>query len=131
MRVIFLRCIAVGLAGSVGAAARYLIGLLFGLLNVRFPLGTMFINLSGSLFLGWFLTYIAGRHVSDATRLGIAVGFVGAYTTFSTFMYESVKLIDEGAHIEGMVNIMASLLLGLAAVQCGMWLGGYGLARRP
>jgi CrcB protein len=127
----FYRCIAVALAGSVGAVARYLIGLLFGQLNIRFPLGTMFINLSGSFFLGWFLTYIAGRHVSDVTRLGIAVGFVGAYTTFSTFMYDSVKLLDEGAFIEGMVNIIASLILGLAAVQLGMWLGGHGMVRRP
>jgi fluoride exporter len=122
MKEMFFRCAAIGVAGSVGSIARYVVASLFGRLNVRFPFGTLVINLSGSLFLGWFLSHIATRHVSDATRLAIAVGFVGAYTTFSTFMYESCKLMDDGAGGQAAANLLGSLILGIAATRAGMWL---------
>jgi fluoride exporter len=123
MKQILLRFLAIGLAGSVGAILRYVIALLFGRLNIRFPAGTFFINITGSLFLGWFLTHIAGRNYSDTFRLAIGVGFVGAYTTFSTFMYESNKLIDDGAGISAMANLIGSVVCGLIAVRLGIWLG--------
>jgi len=123
MKQLLVRVLAIGLAGSAGAIARYLVAIFFGwLTNIRFPLGTLVINISGSLFLGWFLAHIAVRPVSDTTRLAIGVGFVGAYTTFSTYMFESNKLIDDGAGIEAMVNLFGSLILGIAAVRLGMWL---------
>jgi len=95
---------------------------LFGRLNIRFPLGTLFINITGSLFLGWFLTYIGTRNVSDTTRLAVGAGFVGAYTTFSTFMFESSRLDDEGATLEALVNLVGSLVLGIIAVRLGTML---------
>jgi fluoride exporter len=117
-----IRCIAIGIAGFFGSLSRFCVASIFGRLNIRFPLGTLFINLTGSLFLGWFLTHIATRHVSDTTRLAIGVGFVGAYTTFSTYMYESSKLAEDGATIEATVNLLGSLVLGIAAVRLGIWL---------
>jgi CrcB protein len=120
MKTMLLRCLAIGAAGFVGAVARYLVAVLFGRLNIRFPLGTLVINVTGSLFLGWFLTYVGTRNVSDLTRLAIGVGFVGAYTTFSTFVFESTKLADEGAGIEATVNLVGSVALGLLAVRVGM-----------
>ena len=75
MNILLWRYFAVGAAGFVGTIARFVVGSLFGRLNFRFPIGTLFINVTGSLFLGWFLTYIGSRNVSDTTRLAIAVGF--------------------------------------------------------
>src|SRR5438445_12956553 len=118
---------AVGAAGFFGSVARFAVGKCIGQwFNLRFPLGTFFINITGSLFLGWFLTFTRDRYpVSDTMRLAIGVGFVGAYTTFSTLMYESFTLIDEAAGLEAIVNLIGSLVLGMLA----MWLG-IGLGRR-
>ena len=121
------QCLAVGVAGFFGALARLLMARFCGVLfaTTSFPVGTMVINLSGSLFLGWFLAVAGSRWaVSDLMRLAVATGFVGAYTTFSTFMYESSKLIDDGSTIQAMVNLVGSLVLGLIAVRFGIWLAG-------
>jgi CrcB protein len=122
MKTLLIRCLAIGLAGFFGSISRYVVGLLFGRLNLLFPLGTLFINISGSFFLGWFMTHIATRHVSDTTRLAIGVGFVGAYTTFSTFMYDSNRLDADGARLEAITNIAVSLVLGVLAVKAGIML---------
>jgi len=121
MRVL-IQSLAVGGAGFLGALARWGVVVAFGRwMNVRFPIGTFFINISGSLFLGWFLTVIGERYpVSDTTRLAIATGFVGAYTTFSTFMWESSRLVDDGAGLEAILNLVGSLLVGLLAVRLGI-----------
>jgi CrcB protein len=116
----FIRFLAVALAGSAGAVLRYVIGLQIGRFNIRFPLATFIINITGSMFLGWFAAY-AGRHqISDTTRVAIAVGFVGAYTTFSTWMYESARLLDDKAWLEATANLAGSLFLGLLAVRLGI-----------
>jgi CrcB protein len=119
-----LQYLAVGGAGFVGSILRLFVGTLSGrIFGGGFPIGTLLINLSGSFFLGWFMTVIANRYpVSDTTRLAIAVGFVGAYTTFSTFMYESNVLLREAAMLKAAVNIFGSLVLGLLAVRSGIWL---------
>ena len=118
---VLLQYLAIGCAGFIGAITRVAVATLFGRLNIRFPLGTLFINVTGSLFLGWFLTVVTDRYpVSDTTRLAIGAGFVGAYTTFSTFMFESSRLADDGAGLEAMLNLLLSLLLGLLAVRLGI-----------
>jgi CrcB protein len=124
---ILIQYLAVALGGSLGAMARLAVASACGrLLGTAFPVGTFIINISGSLFLGWFLTIIGNRIViSDTTRIGIAVGFVGAYTTFSTYMYESMALLENGSAIKAVVNLLGSLLVGLAAVRAGMWLGAH------
>src|SRR5208282_3238400 len=75
MNILLWRYFAIGAAGFVGTLARFIVANLFGRLNFRFPIGTLFINVSGSLFLGWFLAHIALRNVSDTPRLALAVGF--------------------------------------------------------
>jgi len=119
-----IQCALIGLAGSLGSLMRYLVGTICGrLFGTAFPIGTLIINLSGSLFLGWFMTTVRDRvGVSDTVRLAIAVGFVGAYTTFSTFVYESNALLEDGALIKALVNMVGSLVLGLIAVRLGIWL---------
>ena len=126
---VLVQAMAVGAGGFVGALARWGVALAFGRMmgNVRFPAGTFFINISGSLFLGWFLTFFGSRYpISDTLKLAVATGFVGAYTTFSTFMYESMYLNDEGATLEAIANIVGSLVIGLIAVKAGMIVGALG-----
>lgn len=116
--------LAIGAAGSLGAMTRYLIASVCGrLFGTAFPIGTLVINVTGSLLLGWFLTIIRDQvNVSDTFRLAVAVGFVGAYTTFSTFAYESNALWEDGAGLKAASNIFGSLFLGLIAVRIGIWL---------
>ena len=121
---VLVQYLAIGAAGSLGAMLRYAVANLCGrLLRTDFPVGTLVINLTGSLFLGWFLTVIREwMPVSDTFRLAVAVGFVGAYTTFSTFAYESSELLEDGSGMKAMVNMFGSILLGLLAVRLGIWL---------
>ena len=114
--------VAIGLAGSLGSILRYVVanasGRLFG---TGFPVGTFIINITGSLFLGWFMEMIRDRMmISDTLRLAIAVGFVGAYTTFSTFCFESSTLLEEGAGIKAFANVVGSVVCGLVAVRLGV-----------
>ena len=91
MKVLLLRCLAVGAAGFCRGDCPLSSGDSVPAISPPFPVGTLVINLTGSLFLGWFLTYAGSRNLSDMVKLSIGVGFVGAYTTFSTYMYESNK----------------------------------------
>jgi CrcB protein len=121
-----VQCAAVGGAGAAGALLRMFVAIACGrLFRTSFPVGTLVINLSGSLFLGWFIAVTRGRIMaSDTLYVAIAVGFVGAYTTFSTFMYESNSLLQDGAGLKASLNLFGSLAFGLLAVRCGLWLGG-------
>ncbi len=115
------KLIVVALGGAIGAVARYWLG---GLINSRlpmqFPLGTFIINVTGSFIIGFFLTLVSQRiTVHPNWRLLIAVGFVGAYTTFSTFEFETLKLIEEGSVVSAALNVILSFVLGFIAV----WLG--------
>lgn len=96
-------------------------------LGTVYPWGTLAINVSGSLFLGWFTTLLGDRVLrgigwldADALRLMIAVGFTGAYTTFSTFEYETYGLMRDGRGLAGTVYLAVSVFLGLAAVRFGV-----------
>ncbi len=109
----------------MGANARYWLGgwaaEKFG---TTFPYGTLIINLTGSLILGFFITLATDRFIVDPRwRLLIAIGFLGAYTTFSTYTYESANLILTGQIWTGLLNLFGSSLLGLLAVTTGILLG--------
>jgi CrcB protein len=118
-----MQCLAVGFAGFFGAIARLLIGLAFGSWIPQFPVGTLVINLSGSFILGWFYGYAASRvGLSDIWKFAIGTGFVGAYTTFSTFMYESDALMRQGAWLKASTNLIGSIVLGLLAVRLGAYM---------
>ena len=87
-----------------------------------FPLGTFVINVSGSLLLG-LVTGLARHHgFPDLGLTVIGTGVLGAYTTFSTFSYETVRLLEDGALYEAALNVAASLAVGLAAAAAGLGL---------
>jgi CrcB protein len=108
-------------AGAVGAPARYLLDdAISSRAQGVFPWGTLAINVSGSFLLG-LLTGLALFHGFPATpRLILGTGFCGAYTTFSTFTYETVRLAEEGAVNEAVRNALASLVLGAAGAAAGL-----------
>jgi CrcB protein len=108
-------------AGAVGAPARYLLDdAISSRTQGVFPWGTLVINVSGSFLLG-LLTGLALFHGFPATpKLILGTGFCGAYTTFSTFTYETVRLAEEGAVNEAVRNALASLVLGAAAAAVGL-----------
>jgi fluoride exporter len=92
------------------------------LVDTRFPLGTFVINVSGSFVLGVLGTVVAQKMFpsSEAARLALGVGFLGAFTTFSTFEYETHALFEDGSWLMATANIVASVLVGLLAVRAGI-----------
>jgi CrcB protein len=113
--------VAIGVAASLGAILRYVVGTVSGrIFGTGFPVGTFIINISASLLLGWFLVVAHARGVSDTVRIAVAVGFIGTYSTFSTFAYESSALLEEGAGIKALVYMLGSLIGGVVAVRLGM-----------
>ena len=116
------RFLIVAAGGAAGAVARYGVTLFVATFWKRdFPLATLLINVSGSFILGFFATMAAERTAIDPLwRLLIATGFVGAYTTFSTFEYETERLAASGAVMWGIVNILTSVIAGFIAVRLGI-----------
>jgi CrcB protein len=113
----------VGLGGFIGANARFVVARLVGaLFETRFPLGTFVINVSGSFLLGVLGTLVAQRVMpnSESMRLALGVGFLGAFTTFSTFEFETHALFDDGSWLTATTNMFASLFVGLLAVRAGI-----------
>ena len=110
-------------AGAVGAPVRYLVdGFVGDRTGGAFPWGTFVINASGSLVLG-LLTGLGLYHAFPETpRLVLGTGFCGAYTTFSTFSFETVRLIEEGAGVEALRNVLGTLVLCAAAAAAGLGL---------
>lgn len=112
----------VGIGGFVGALARYYVSQGVGRwLGASFPYGTFLINVTGSWFLGFVGTLALdhGTLVPPSMRWLLMVGFVGAYTTFSTFMFESLQLVKQGAIAEAALYAAGSLVVGLVAVWVG------------
>lgn len=109
----------------LGANARYWLGdWAAQKWGVAFPFGTLLINLTGSLLLGLFMTLATERLMLDPRwRLLFAVGFLGAYTTFSTYTYESFNLLLSGQWLPGLLNLLGSSVLGVLAVGLGVYLG--------
>jgi CrcB protein len=120
----------VAVGSAVGGVLRWGIGNLAGwLIDSTLPWATLFINVTGSLFLGWFLTRIpdwnSGGHWlgSDNVRLLVAVGLCGGYTTFSSFEWEGYGLIRDNLSFAGTIYLVGSVVIGLVAVRIGVALG--------
>jgi CrcB protein len=111
----------IGLGAVVGASARYFLsGYIARILSPGFPYGTLVINITGSLLLGFFLVLTNQRIPLDPRwRLFIAVGFCGSYTTFSSYAFETFALGEQGQWLLVALNIAGSNLLCLAAVLAG------------
>lgn len=114
--------LAVAGGGALGACLRfYLGGSVLSRTAQPFPTATFVINVTGSFILGFFLTLVTERiQVSPHLRLAVAVGFVGAYTTFSTFEYETARLVEEKEILYAFLNVVLSFAVGFAAVWAGI-----------
>ena len=117
--------LAIALGGSAGALARHFINLASArLLGRSFPFATLFINLTGSFVLGFLLARVArGWSLPEPLLLALTVGFLGAYTTFSTFMFESDAFLRTGLPLRAAAYLLLSLALGLASVRLGVIAG--------
>jgi CrcB protein len=115
----------ISVGAIIGANTRYWLGNLCAQKwGSAFPFGTLIINLTGSLLIGFFLTLATERFMLDPRwRVFFAVGFLGAYTTFSTYAYESFNLIFKGQWLPGLINLLGSSVLGILAVGIGVYLG--------
>lgn len=112
----------VGLGGSVGAIGRYVLG---EFVKQRFPdhphAGTFTVNMLGCLLIGLVMNLvIAGESLSDSWRLVLVTGCLGALTTFSTFGYETVLLVQQQRTGDAVMNVLANVAVGLPAVLLGM-----------
>jgi fluoride exporter len=115
--------VLVGIGGFLGANARYVVARgIAAAFDTRFPLGTFAINVSGSFLLGVLGALVAQKMTphSEAMRLALGVGFLGGFTTFSTFEFETHALLADGSWFTAAANICASVLVGLFAVRAGI-----------
>ena len=114
----------VGLGGFLGANARYALGTwIIQRVGVSFPLHTLVINVTGSLAIGVLLVLLTERLVVDpAWRLFLVVGFLGGYTTFSSYTFEALELAREGEWPAAIWYVLGSNVLGLGAAYLGMML---------
>lgn len=117
--------VLIAAAGAAGAVARYLVDVaVLERFGGAFPLGILVVNLSGAFALGVLAAVIVDRGLLSAElRAPLLVGFLGAYTTFSTLMLDSWRLIEDGLPALGLVNLVGSVVLGVVAVVGGLWIG--------
>ncbi len=121
----------VAAGGAAGALARYgLSGWIHGLVDTTFPLGTLVVNAVGSFAMGVFLSFFEGTAMTPEVRSMVTIGFLGAFTTFSTFSYETVMLLEGGEWGRGAVYLVGNLALGLAGVVAGFALASLALQTR-
>jgi CrcB protein len=120
-----LNLLLVALGGAVGAVARYLTGVAAGrMLGLKFPYGTMTANILGGLLMGMLIGVLAlrgGEH-QDRWRLLLAVGFLGGYTTFSSYALEVARMLETKAWSQAFVYGVGSVVAGVSAVFLGMLL---------
>ena len=118
------KVLVVGIGGALGAVARYLINI-SPLANLfeKFPFPTFFINITGSFLIGFLLILLTDKfQISENLRLAIVVGFLGAFTTFSTFELEIWGLIKENQFFTTFLYLFLSVLVGFIGVVAGVWL---------
>ncbi len=112
--------LAVALGGALGAVARYLAsGWIQDATRSFFPWGTLGVNVAGSLLLGFALVWLQGTVASTEVRALVTIGFLGSFTTFSTFSYETVAMLRDGEWWRAGGYAAGSLALGLIAVAAG------------
>ena len=121
----------IALGGALGAVARYGVsGWVQGWMNTTFPLGTLVVNVTGSFLLGLSLYLLESTAPTTEMRSFVTIGFLGAFTTFSTFSYEAVVLLQGGEWARGGLYVGGSLVLGLGGLLMGLGLGSFVLQAR-
>lgn len=115
-----MKLLWIGLGGAFGSVSRYLVGGWLQPASGRFPCGTAAVNLIGCLLIGLLSEWLGQRALLPAAwRLPLLVGFLGAFTTFSTFSYENLQLLNGGQLPQALLNLLLQPAFGLA----GVWLG--------
>jgi CrcB protein len=122
------RCVTlvlIGVGGALGSVARYLVdGWVLDRVGPAFPAGTLTVNLTGAFVLGLLAALTIDRSILPADiRAPVMIGFLGAYTTFSTLMLESWRLVEGGEIVAGAANLVGSAALGMLAVVAGLTIG--------
>lgn len=113
----------VGTGGILGANARfYLSRWVSGKTETLFPVGTLVINITGCFIMGFFMTAFTAMHLPDSLRLLVAMGFTGAYTTYSTFEFETFALVQDGQFWRAAANFAVSFTVGFAALALGVFI---------
>jgi CrcB protein len=116
--------LGVAVAGALGAVVRYLVDRAVQRRSYAvFPFGTLIVNVSGSFLAGLVLGLVLYHGLASAPATVIVIGFLGAYTTLSTFSFESVRLVESGAVLLGLANVVGSIVAGLLAAGAGLALG--------
>lgn len=120
-RRIMVNLLIIGIGGFLGAVSRYGIAVWIGQRWGRtFPLGTLAVNISGSFLIGLIMPVLTDRFLANPQwRLFLAVGFLGAYTTFSTFEHETGGLLRDGEWLIAALNVVLSVVAGFAALKLG------------
>jgi len=120
-----VRYVLILLGGGAGSLARYLTGLaMMTRFGGRFPWGTLVVNVTGSFLIGLLMTLLTERwQPHPYWRLLLVVGFLGGYTTFSSFEWETYSTVREGGFWIGLANVAGSVAFGYAAVWLGVLLG--------
>lgn len=115
--------VAVALCGAAGCLSRYyLSGWVYGLLGRDFPYGTFVVNILGAFVIGFLMEFgIRSTMVPATLRVGLTVGFLGGLTTFSTFSYETFRLIEEGEFLVAFLNVAISVLVCLMFTWIGIF----------
>ena len=117
-----IKVLLVFMGGGLGAVCRFLVTTALAGKLGNFPLGTLTANFFGSLLMGLVIGLLAGRF--DSVRLFVAVGFLGGFTTFSSFSAETLALIQNGQIFAAAVNIFISVIAGVTACAVGLKIGG-------
>ena len=116
-----LTIVAIALFGALGCLARYLLsGWVYALAGRGFPYGTLTVNVVGAFLIGLIMEFgLRTTLIPQELRVGLTIGFLGGLTTFSTFSYETFRLLEDGEFFTAAVNVFASVLVCLACT----WLG--------
>jgi fluoride exporter len=122
---VFMQMMLVGLAGSLGAVTRYVLGrVVTERVCSQFPFGTLLINVTGAFAIGLLFALVSHKLLSPALQTILATGFLGGYTTFSTLCWEGTQLLREGNVVHSFAYFASTFGLGLLAVVLGLALGG-------